>query len=601
MKSQNEERYTRFNRILKSRAIQMLLDRVDDGTYREFFADWRWIFTYSVKYKKVILFYTIMGILSSTLGLLSSVVSKYLIDIITSRRTDQLGILIAAMLGSTVFSLVFSSLVSRYSAKLSIYVNNDIQAEIFDTIMDADWMKLNGYASGDLLNRFNSDVNTIASNAVSWVPNVIISLYAFVSSFVVILYYNAAMAWIALLSAPVLLLSSRYIMGKNREYRKRVLQMNSEMMGFESEAFYNVDTIKSFGIMGQYGQRLRGWQKKYRDYNLDYNLFSIQTNVWLSLLGSLVSFIAFAYCLYLLWTDSITYGTMTLFLTQHSKLSKEFNSLLSIFPNMLNSAVSAQRVRELIELPKEKHNTEAAHHMEQYADDGFTVCMRNVNFSYTEGKNVLTNSDFIACPNEIVALVGPSGEGKTTMLRMILGLVHPDSGDAVLIDKTGQEIHMNADVRHFFSYVPQGNTVFSGTIADNMRMVREDATEEELVEALKIACAWDFVKDLPEGINSSLGERGRGLSEGQAQRIAIARAVLRDSPILLLDEATSALDVETERNVLRNIIQQRPNKTCIVTTHRPSVLGMCRRVYRVKETTVTELSEEESGKLVQDW
>lgn len=160
---------------------------------------------------------------------------------------------------------------------------------------------------------------------------------------------------------------------------------------------------------------------------------------------------------------------------------------------------------------------------------------------------------------------------------------------------------MNADVRHFFSYVPQGNTVFSGTIADNMRMVREDATEEELVEALKIACAWDFVKDLPEGINSSLGERGRGLSEGQAQRIAIARAVLRDSPILLLDEATSALDVETERNVLRNIIQQRPNKTCIVTTHRPSVLGMCRRVYRVKETTVTELSEEESGKLVQDW
>ena len=187
------------------------------------------------------------------------------------------------------------------------------------------------------------------------------------------------------------------------------------------------------------------------------------------------------------------------------------------------------------------------------------------------------------------------------MIRLILGLVHPEEGKTVLVASNGQEVRMNADTRHLFAYVPQGNTILSGTIAENMRMVKEEATEEEIVEALKIACAWDFVEKLPDTIHTNLGERGRGLSEGQAQRIAIARAVLRDAPILLLDEATSALDVTTERQVLRNIIQQKPNKTCIVTTHRPSVLNMCQRVYRVMETRVTELSEEESSRMAIDF
>ncbi len=160
---------------------------------------------------------------------------------------------------------------------------------------------------------------------------------------------------------------------------------------------------------------------------------------------------------------------------------------------------------------------------------------------------------------------------------------------------------MNADTRCLFAYVPQGNTILSGTVAENMRLVKETATDEEIIEALKNACAWDFVSKMPEGINSELGERGHGISEGQAQRIAIARAVLKDAPILLLDEATSALDVATERRVLRNIIRQRPNKTCIITAHRPSVITMCSRIYRVMDAKVTELSHEEAQKTVMDF
>ena len=210
-------------------------------------------------------------------------------------------------------------------------------------------------------------------------------------------------------------------------------------------------------------------------------------------------------------------------------------------------------------------------------------------------------SDFEANPGEIVALVGPSGEGKTTMIRLILGLIRPSDGGVSINASNGDAVEANANTRHLFAYVPQGNTILSGTVAENMRMVKQDATDEEIIHALQVSCAWDFISKLPDTINTKIGERGRGFSEGQAQRIAIARAILRDAPILLLDEATSALDVTTERKVLRNIIQNHPNKTCIVTTHRPSVLNMCQRVYRVMETHVTELSEEESSKMAMDF
>ena len=189
----------------------------------------------------------------------------------------------------------------------------------------------------------------------------------------------------------------------------------------------------------------------------------------------------------------------------------------------------------------------------------------------------------------------------TTLIRMFLGLIAPSEGEAVLSDSEGNEYTLNASTRPLFAYVPQGNTIFSGTIADNLRMVKEDATDEQIIHALQSACAYEFVERMDGGINAEIGTRGKGLSEGQAQRIAIARAILRDAPILLLDEATSALDVETERRVLRNIVQNHPNKTCVVTTHRPSVLNLCQRVYRVVDTKLTQLSEEESARMAMDF
>lgn len=581
-------------------ALSQLRTRWREGSFGEILADWRWIFAYSARHWRAMVFYIFLGIFGASFSLAGSVAGKYVVDIITGRETSRLGLLLGVMAGASLFGLAFTSVTNRISARLSLDIHQDIQGDIFDKIVDADWLSLGAYSNGDILNRFNGDISTVSGNAISWLPNLLISMYRFAATFGVIFVYDKGMALIALASAPFLLLISRRMMRRQREYVKRVRQASSQLMTFEAEAFYNFDTIKSFGAAPQYSRKLRHWQKRYRDVSLEYNGFSIKTNVCLSLAGMVTQFIAFGYGLYLLWSGSITYGTMTLFLTQRSTLSSAFNSLVGMIPTFLNSSVSAHRLRELVELPREVHLEESGDFSAD-TQGGFAIQMRDLSFSYEEGQQVITRSALVARPGEIVALVGPSGEGKTTLLRLILGLVRPQGGEAVMTAADGREIPLNADTRHLFAYVPQGNTILSGTIAENMRMVKEDATDEEIVSALKVACAWEFVEKLPDTIYCQVGERGRGFSEGQAQRIAIARAVLRDAPILLLDEATSALDVTTERKVLRSIVRSAPNKTCIVTTHRPSVLSLCQRVYRVMDTRVTPLSEEESSRMVMDF
>ena len=297
-------------------SLDILIRRWKDGTFGEIIDDWKWIFTYSARYKGVIVFYLILGIFSTTLGLVGSVASKYLIDIITGHDTGKLWIIIAVMVGSTVFSLVFGSLLSRINAKISIDINNDIQADIFDKIVDADWLALNNYSNGDILNRFNGDIGTVSGNAISWLPSIVLAIYNFVATFCVILYYDWVMAIFAFGTAPLMLLMSRFVIKKQRDYNKKMREMSSEVMAFEVDTFYNFDTIKSFGIAPLYSKKLRWWQKKFKDISLKYNLFSIKTNIVMSVMGSIVQFAAFGYCLFRLWTNGITYGTMTLFLQQ---------------------------------------------------------------------------------------------------------------------------------------------------------------------------------------------------------------------------------------------------------------------------------------------
>jgi ABC-type bacteriocin/lantibiotic exporter with double-glycine peptidase domain len=259
---------------------------------------------------------------------------------------------------------------------------------------------------------------------------------------------------------------------------------------------------------------------------------------------------------------------------------------------------------DIVEMPREDYSSdeEVIRFAGENRQEGISLRVSDMSYSYQNGNEVFEHADFEAHPHEIVALVGPSGEGKTTMLRILLSLAPIAEGSArVLSEQSGEYLPLSPSTRKLFSYVPQGNTMFSGTIAENMRNVKPDATDEDIVDVLKLACAWEFVEKLPDGINSKVGERGGGFSEGQAQRLSIARALLRKSPILLLDEATSALDVAIERRVLRNIMNDDYPRTCIVTTHRPTVLHLCSRVYAIRSRQCVVLDEEEIEAMLRDF
>lgn len=347
----------------------------------------------------------------------------------------------------------------------------------------------------------------------------------------------------------------------------------------------------------------------YRDFaeqmRLDFQKMSIATSLLMTLISYLVSYSCYGWGIYRVWSGAISYGTMTMFLSLSGTLTGSVNSLVSLVPSAISLGISAGRLMDIVEMPQEDYSAdrEVEQFAEKYRASGIGLAMEDLSYTYHTGTEVFSKASLEAWPHEIIALVGPSGEGKTTMLRLILSLLRAQGGEAWIGagEDREQRIALSPSTRKLFSYVPQGNTMFSGTIAENMRNVKPEATDEEIVEALKLACAWEFVEKLPDGIESMVKERGGGFSEGQAQRLSIARALLRKSPILLLDEATSALDVATERKVLKNIMTDTYPRTCIVTTHRPTVLGICTRVYAIRGKKCEVLGEEEILEMEKDF
>ena len=565
--------------------IGTMKKKAKDGTLKSVWQDWLWIWSFSRNRKKAVVLYTLCGIGSVGLGLVASVISKYMFDAIDARQLQPLLMYCILTAISAVAAILFQSFTSRFSAKLAIGMHNDVQAKVFDDILDTDWMALSEYPTGDLLSRFSTDVSTVSNCAISWLPNVIIQLFTVLATLGVILYYDPIMALIGCATTPVLFLMSRNLLSKQHSHNRNIRQVGGQMSAFQSEAFHNMDTLKGFGVEGQVRKKLHFWQNRYQKTVLDHNLFSIRTNIWMTVLSDLVQYGALAYCLWRLWRGDILLGTMTLFLQQRSSLTSAFSSLISLIPTALSGSVAAERVRELTQLPKEpKDNIRVT------VDGSCSMTLENIRVAYTNDRHVLSDVNIHVPAGKIVALVGPSGEGKTTLLRLLLSLIRPEEGQLYLEDERGNRYPLGADTRHCFSYVPQGNTVIAGTVAENLRLGKEDASDAELQAALEAACAWEFVEELPLGMDTPIGEGGKGLSEGQAQRISIARALIRNAPVLLLDEVTSALDKDTEQRVLENLTAR--GVTTLLTTHRLSVLDRCACVYQVEDGKVEQIPVE---------
>ena len=518
------------------RWIKKIIVRIREGYLKEIYKETVWMYQYVKRYWFSICFYILAGIFGTVMGLGSSVVSKYLIDAVTGVRKDKILLFAVLIICMTAAGIISNAVISRISARINVVIQNEIQADIFQKLLYTEWKELQQFRSGDLLNRLSNDAVQVASGVISWIPNSITKLVQFIGAFAIIFYYDPVMAGIALLSAPVTVIFSRKFMGKMRTYNNEMREMTSSLMSFQDDTFQNIQTVKALDLTGVFEKKLQSLQNRYKEKMLDYNKFTVYTSSFMSAIGTGVSYICFGWSVYRLWSGYITTGTLLMFFQMANSLSSSFSSLIQIIPAAINAATCAGRLMSVSELEKENAlDMEKVDRILEKEYKGITIELKEVNIHYKDGENVIHRGDFIANAGEITAVVGPSG------------------------------------------------------IAENMRMVKEDATDEEIREVLEMACAYDFVKKLPKGMETVVGEKGSGLSEGQAQRLAIARALLKNAPVLILDEATSALDIDTEERVLKNIMKKEKGRTCVVTTHRPSVLSVSDHIYEIRESHLKKL------------
>jgi len=543
-----------------------------------------WLFKKICQYKKMIFIVGLLGMITTVMSLISSIATKFLIDAVTgfgSEITLAAVLMVSMMLGG----LLLQAVSSRVGASVHIKVRNEIQHKTFGKILRATWEMLEPYRSGDILQRLNSDVNIVTDGVISFLPGFITSFVRFLGAFVIMLYYDPIMALIALIGAPVTLLLSKILMSKLREHNLNMKKLTGDVMSFQEDSYRNLTSIKAFSATERYENEMQKLQDEYKGAYLSFNSFQISMSSLLSMVSMAVTVACFGWGAYQLWNGKITYGSMTMFLQLASTLRSSFSQLVSLMQQVISVTTSAGRVIAVEELPSEDTDIPEGFKEEKSC----SILLKDVNFRYKNGETVLNNFDFYANPGDQIAITGPSGEGKTTLLRIILGLVEPCEGEASFIGESGNKYKITAGTRYALSYVPQGNSIFAGTVEENLSIIAPDATESELINALKISCAWDFVDKFPKKLKHNLGAGGRGISEGQAQRIAIARAILKKAPILLLDEATSGLDGETEKQLLDNLRNCGLINTCILVTHRTNSAEFCNRAYEIRQGSVKEV------------
>ena len=575
-------------------SVKHIVQRIKEGRLKQLIAEMLWMYIYVRRYWLMITIYVLLGASGSLLGLGTSMVSRDLVDAVTGVNSQRIIQVIALYVGVGVGQIFVNAVKMRISFRIRLKVTNEIRADIYEQVLHTDWASLAGYRSGDLLYRVNGDAGSVANSVLTFLPNAVTALVSFGGAFIVMIRNDPAMAVIALAGAPVSFFTSRYTTRKMRQFQRENQELSSDRTVFDQETFQNLQFIKAFGMLDQVTKKFHAIQEETMEMASRQNKFQSFSTIITSLIGQAIGYACYGFAVYRLWQGQISYGTMTMFVSMAGSLRGSFSSILSLMPSAVRACVSAERIMEVVDLPRESlEDEEEAQTIKKEAQEkGVYVHMEDVDFAYEEEKWVYQGADFRADPGEIVALIGPSGQGKTTTLNPLLGLYHPQKGRITVGNPGGQTLRASSSTRCLFSYIPQGNTLFSGTIAENMRMVKPEASDGEIIAALEAACAWEFVQKLEDGLETQVRERGTRFSEGQKQRLSIARALLADAPVMILDEATSALDVATERRVLRRIIRKEPHRTVIVAAHRPSVFSMCSRVYKIQEGGILEVDEE---------
>ncbi|QNU68930.1 ABC transporter ATP-binding protein [Ruminiclostridium herbifermentans] len=542
----------------------------------------KWILGNAKGFRKSIAFIIILDAATALVGVAVAILSKNLIDCAVDGTIGK-AVVFASMFGTLVFAnLGIKAFSSVLSVKTYELMSNSIRKRIFSRISISEWLYVTKYHSGDVLTRLTSDVGNVTTGVVNTLPSIIHLCVQLTAAFGTLLYYEPMLAVLAFILGPFTVLLSRIWGRKLKQLNVKVQESESAYRAFIQESIENMLIVKTFQlekrnidiISDLHGTRLKWVMKK--------NVTSVVASTTLGLGYWIGYLLAFCWGTLKLSRGTTSFGTLTAFLQLVSQVQGPFIGLASTIPQLISAIASSERLMELEALPVEQFSKELP------AEAVTGISFKDIYFSYEDKKPILENLTVNIKPGEVVGIIGSSGEGKTTLIRLLLALVKPDEGIVSFVSKEGKEFLASAETRDWISYVPQGNTLFSGTIEENIRAGYSAASMEEIQAAARAACAMDFIDELADGMKSKVGERGVGLSEGQAQRISIARALLRKSPILILDEATSSLDIASEMHVLKSIHELKPARTCIVITHRPTALKICSRVLKLENGRLIE-------------
>jgi ABC-type multidrug transport system fused ATPase/permease subunit len=563
------------------------LDNKDD--YIELWGKIWWI---TMQSKPIIIFLIVTIIVDATLALIgvyNAIVSKSLIDAAIGGKTPEVIQWLIVMMSIMIGQIVVSPILSLMSTRASNKLNQGMQSRLYKHITYSEWIEQSKFHSVSLLTRITSDVGTISSTILGTIPNIISLLVTFIASFSTLIYFAPSVAMVALVVSPLLLLISKAFGSKLKIIYKEIQEEDIKYRTFIQESIQNLTIVKTFCVEKFNINRLHIIQKNKYDLSMKNTKLGVLSGMSLGLCSSISYFTIFCWGALNISKGLGTYGTFTAMLQLYSNIQGPISGLANTLPSLIGCIAAAERLMEIESISLDINNRLPIYYNIQ---DPY-ITFKNVSFSYKKSKSIIENINFTIKPGEIVALVGPSGEGKTTLIRLILSLIHCDEGIITIGDhgsKSKDELILNVTHRELISYVPQGNTLFSGTIETNLRYGKNNATLAEIEDATKLACASNFIDELDEGLSTMIGEKGSGVSEGQAQRLSIARALLRKRPILILDEATSSLDVDTELNVLKSIKELDYNPICIIITHRSSALSMCDRIFKLEKCNLLELN-----------
>ncbi len=537
-----------------------------------------WLIERVKPYRLRIALLVVFNIISSLLVAVNAYVSKALMDTAVAGDKQKLIQISFAVIAVLIFQLFLRLAHNLTDTRLRLDMETDFRSYFVRNLFDKDYLKITSFHSGDLMTRLTNDTNGVINGLVSIVPNTVGFALRIAVAFVSLCFLDKRLAFVFSGIGLAIFFGTRLFRKFFKDMYHKAQTAESAVRSFSQEIITNLLVVSVFDAAEDVTKKEDELLKDSADIRWHRTKIYSGAGAVLSLGMRGAYMLVCIFCAFKLLSDSITYGTITAILQLVNQLQTPFRSLSGVMPAYYQLLASSERILEVISIEGEEEVTEKCD-VESFYSSLNSVDFNGISFSYGND-DVLENTSFSLKKGEFAAITGISGIGKSTMMKMMLGVLRPSAGTVHFNTENGAFVP-GKKFRSLFSYVPQGNMLLSGTIYENITFMSPDKTEEEVKNAIRLSCSEEFINELPNGLDTVIGERGRGLSEGQVQRLAIARAILHGAPIILLDEATSALDEATEEKVLNNI-RSIEGITCVIVSHKRAALAVCDKEIRIE-------------------